>query len=83
MVQNGIPGSVVLEQSLGTSATWSADVHVSYASGVPPAIDVYVYCDTNQNGHIEVGDTCIGSTSLTAGSHDGVRLDRSDCPGRA
>jgi len=77
------PGGVVLEQSLGSSATWSADVHVSYATGAQPSsIDVYVYCDTNQNGHIEAGDTCIGSTSLTAGSHDKVQLDRNDCPGR-
>jgi len=76
------PGGIALEQSLGTSATWSADVHVSHASAQPPSIDVYVYCDMNQSGHIDVGDKCIGSTSLTAGNHNGVQLDRNDCPGR-
>ena len=76
------PGSMLLEQSLGSGPTWSANVSVTYAGNRPPSIDVYAYCDANQSGRFEPGELCVGSTSLPAGSNGAVKFDRSDCPGR-
>ena len=79
----GIPGHIDLEESLGTGPTWSVSVSLVHTDDrQPPGIDIYAYCDENQNGHVDEGETCIASTSISGGDHSGVTFDRSTCPGR-
>jgi len=74
------PGSIAFQQNLTSSSSWSVDVPITYVDPQRPSVDVYAYCDHDQNG-LDPADTCIGSTSLAPGSHDAVILD-GQCPGR-
>ena len=81
MASSTTPGGLVLEENLGSSSTWSVEVAISYVEA-RPGLEVYAFCDANQNGRTDTGDPCVASTSVAAGSHDGVTFDEPSCPGR-
>jgi hypothetical protein len=76
------PGTLVLEKPFAPSAKWSTDVPVTYLNDERPSLDVYAYCDQNQNGRIDEGESCLASTFLAPGNHDSVELDDPTCPHR-
>lgn len=76
------PGNLVFEKQVAPSANWSSDVPITYLNDERPSLDVYAYCDQNQNGRIDTGEPCVASTSLAPGNHDSVTLDDPTCPRR-
>lgn len=81
-VSGSTPGKIVLEKQFAPSSNWSADVPVTYVDDKLPSLDVYAYCDQNQNGQVDPGEPCLASTSLGAGDHESVKLDHPSCPHR-
>lgn len=75
------PGGVALEKTVTPTAAWTIDVPVVHV-GRRPDLEMRAFCDLNQNNRPDGDEPCLGSTSLSAGDHDGVILMVPTCSGR-
>jgi hypothetical protein len=78
-----IPGQEMFETAVVAGESFSVTTPVTYVNTeTPPILDAQAYCDANQNGEVDTGETCFAFTQALFANHAEIVFTVGTCPGR-